>query len=175
LPGAYPKPATSRLYHQENGRLVIDRANQALFENVGLVSGAVWTDLNGDGWPDLVLACEWGPLKLFRNDHGRLAPWDPPVALPSELPGTPAMGSGGGWGPLSRLTGWWSRLAAADLDGDGRLDLIAGNWGLNSPYHASFAQPARVFYGDIGGHGAVDIFETEYAPELHALVPHRAL
>jgi hypothetical protein len=76
---------------------------------------------------------------------------------------------------LSSLSGWWNSVTTGDLDGDGRLDLIAGNWGLNSPYHATDVQPVRLYYGDIGGRGAVDLVEAYFAPELNAVVPRRSL
>jgi hypothetical protein len=78
-------------------------------------------------------------------------------------------------GTLAQLTGWWNSVTTGDLDGDGRLDIIAGNWGLNSPYHATDAQPVRLFYGDIGGRGVVDLVEAYFAPELNAVVPRRSL
>ena len=74
--GRYPAPASSLLCRNQGGKLVPDEPNSALFKEVGLVNGAVWSDLDGDGWPDLVLACEWGPIRIFRNDHGKLTPWD---------------------------------------------------------------------------------------------------
>ena len=176
VPGAYPRPATSRLFLQRDNRLLPDEKNQPLLEGVGLVSGAIWTDLTGDGFAELVLACEWGPLKIFRNDKGRLAPWNPPIARVS---GNSSSSSRETRNPkpetLNDLTGWWSSVTAADLDGDGRLDLIAGNWGLNSPYRASHAQPERLYYGNLGGQPTVDLVEAEFAPELNAVVPRRSL
>ena len=48
---------------------------------VGLVTGASWTDLDLDGYPELVLACEWGPIRIFRKDGDKLVPWDAPVTI----------------------------------------------------------------------------------------------
>lgn len=141
LPGAYPQSSSSRLYRQDQNRLLLDATNQVALDQVGLVSGAVWSDLTGDGFAELVLACEWGPLKIFRNEKGRLLRWNPRVsgaALDARVT------------TLDHLTGWWNSVTTADLDGDGRLDIIGGNWGLNSLDRASMAQPARLFYGDIG-------------------------
>ena len=164
LPGRYPQPASSRLYRQQAGRLALDETHQPLLDKVGLVSGAIWSDLDGDGFPELVLACEWGPLKVFRNDQGRLAPWDAPVRSTKSLSST-----------ISQLTGWWNSVTAGDLDGDGRLDLIAGNWGLNSPYQATQMQPLRLYYGDLGGRGMMDLVEAYFTPDLQAVVPRRSL
>lgn len=176
VPGAYPKPATSRLFRQEDNHLVPDEKNQPLLESIGLVSGAAWTDLTGDGFAELVLACEWGPLRLFRNDKGRLSAWNPPVVRHSELPASsPGAFPKTKAESLSDFTGWWNSVTAADLDGDGKLDLIAGNWGLNSPDRASRTQPVRLYYGDLGGQGAVDLVEAEFSVELNAIVPRRSL
>ena len=165
-PGAYPQPVASRLFHQERNRLLIDPTNQVALDHVGLVSGAVWSDLNGDGFAELILACEWGPLKIFRNDKGKLSPWNPRVsaaALDSQFT------------TLDQLTGWWNSVTTVDIDGDGRLDVIAGNWGLNSSYHATLEQPARIYYGDFGGRGAIDMVEAGFDPGLGIIAPLRSL
>jgi hypothetical protein len=174
--GAYPQPATSRLFRQEDGRLVPDEPNQRMLDNVGLVSGAVWSDLDGDGFPELVLACEWGPVKIFRNNHGKLTPWNPKITFRSNTTAQSQLDTRHSTlDTLSQLTGWWNSVTAGDLDGDGRLDIVAGNWGLNSPYHATDTQPVRLFYGDIDGRSVVDLVEAYFAPELNAVVPRRSL
>ncbi|HTH46686.1 MAG TPA: VCBS repeat-containing protein, partial [Candidatus Limnocylindria bacterium] len=123
VPGRWPEAASSVLLRNDGAKYIPAQT----FDHLGLVTSAVWSDLNGDGFPELILACEWGPLKVFRNDHGKLTPWDPSVTLSGNAPGAKSM-------PLSALSGWWTGLAAGDFDGDGRLDLIAANWGLNSTY-----------------------------------------
>jgi hypothetical protein len=74
LPGRYPEPPSSRLYRNEAGRFRLDVENSKRLLNSGMVSGAVFSDLDGDGDADLVLACEWGPVKIFRNDKGKAEP-----------------------------------------------------------------------------------------------------
>lgn len=153
-PGAYPFPPSSALFRQANDQLILDAENRAVLADVGMVSAAVWTDLDGDGWPELVLACEWGAVRVFQNRRGRLAEVTRDLGLAGQ-------------------SGWWNSVAAADVDGDGQMDLIAGNWGLNSPYRASVDQPVRLYYGDMAGRGVTDLVEASYAPELNKVVPRR--
>jgi hypothetical protein len=126
------------------------------------VSAAVWSDLDGDGFPELILACEWGPLKIFRNDKGKLFPWNPAVGALNSQRST-----------LNQLTGWWNSVNAGDFDGDGRMDIVAGNWGRNSKFQTYAAQPLRVYYGDLNGDGAVELIEAYYDPYLNKFVPWR--
>jgi enediyne biosynthesis protein E4 len=162
----YPAPVSSRMFRGDGARFVIDEENSRSLAQVGLVSGAVCSDLDGDGWPDLILACEWGPLKVFRNDHGRLTPWDAPLTFqspPSTL--NPAPSS------LSQLTGWWNSVTTGDFDGDGRLDLVAGNWGQNTRYQSHRTQPLQIFYGEWRIPGRIDQMEAYYDSGLKKVVP----
>lgn len=174
IPDRYPAPATSRLLRQEvaGGRWVeAGGANSRALADVGLVSGAVFTDLTGDGWPELVLACEWGPLRVFRNARGTLTEWNPPLRWPGQTPtpGSPLPTQ------LAQLTGWWNSVTAGDFDGDGRLDLVGGNWGRNSKYQAHRAQPLHLYWGDLGGAGRVDVVEAYFDGDLKKYVPGRQL
>jgi enediyne biosynthesis protein E4 len=169
IPGAYPAAAASRVYRQRSGRLVLDEANSALLKEAGLVSGAVWSDLDDDGYPELILACEWGPIRIFRNQKGKLTPWDPRVKLARAL-----SDSNPRWVKLGDLTGWWHGVTTGDFDGDGLLDIVAGNWGLNDAYQASLDRPLGLYFGNLAGHGMVDLIESYYVPELEAEAPRRA-
>ncbi len=168
VPARYPEAAPSLLLLNDGGVLKPDAAAGVALKQAGLVSGAVFSDLDGDGDPDLVLACEWGPLKIFRNDKGRLTAWDCP--LTSLNPQLKTLST------LSQLTGWWLSVAAGDFDGDGRMDLVAGNWGLNSSYGTPTArQPVRMFFGDFDANGSLDLLETEWETETGREVPRRDL
>src|SRR5262249_37680597 len=80
----------------------------------------------------------------------------------------------GGSGPASKLsqwTGWWTTVATADFDGDGRPDIFAGNWGLNTKYRPTPEHPIRIWYGDFDESGSLDLFETYFDPRLKREVP----
>jgi enediyne biosynthesis protein E4 len=156
IPGRYPEAASSFLFLNRDGQWVIDAENLTAFAHVGLVSGAVFSDLDGDGQPDLILACEWGPIRVFRNEGGRF----------HEI--TESLG-------LHSYTGWWNGVATADLNGNGRPDIIASNWGLNTRYRATREHPRRIYYGDFTENGVVDLVETLYDDVLHQEVPDRDL
>ncbi|MEO7599913.1 MAG: VCBS repeat-containing protein, partial [Opitutus sp.] len=119
VPGRYPETPRSFLYRNEGGRFV-DVTDMVAPElrHIGMVTSAVWADIDGDKRPDLILALEWGAVTYFHNTGQGLENWT-------------------GRAGLSPQTGWWSSLAVTDINGDGRLDLVAGNVGLNTKYHAT--------------------------------------
>ena len=156
VPMRYPEPADSLLLINDNGTLKPDPANAIIMKKLGLISGAVFGDLDGDGDPDLILACEWGPIKILRNDKG------------SFTDATKAFG-------LDAFKGWWNSVTLGDFDGDGRIDLAAGNWGHNSKYEGSYSDkdPLRIAYGDFDNNGVVDIVEYHRDKLTGKLVPER--
>ncbi|MFO1500130.1 MAG: VCBS repeat-containing protein [Verrucomicrobiota bacterium] len=143
LPGRYPEAADTILWTNDGHRLV----PSLVLTNVGLVNATLSTDLNGDGAPELVLACEWGPVRVFAREQGD---W---------VEKTAALG-------LNRFLGWWNGVTAADFDNDGRLDLVASNWGLNHALRATDEHPHRLYYGRLGGAADVDLVEARYDEQL---------
>ena len=148
-PGRYPFPPTSYLLRNDGGHFVVEDELDA-----GMVTGAVWQDLNGDGRPDLATVGEYASLQIFWNGS---EDW---TAVPAD----------------PNLTGWWYCLIANDLDGDGDVDLLAGNVGLNSLYTASPEQPLTVYADDYDGNGAIDPIVTAYLEgENHPVHPRNTL
>jgi hypothetical protein len=72
IPSRYPEAADSQIFRFDGKSWKLDAENSRRLQKVGLVSGAVWSDLDGDGFPELVLACEWGPVRVFKNAAGIL-------------------------------------------------------------------------------------------------------
>ena len=152
LPRGYPAAVPSLLFRGTGTKFSLDDNNCVALAQAGLVSGAVFSDLEGNGWPDLVLACQWGPIRVFHNDHGKL------------LDVTHALG-------LDRYLGWWNGVATGDFDGDGRLDIVASNWGRNTKYQSHRDHPLQVFYGEWRTPGVVDQLEAYFDDTLQKVVP----
>jgi hypothetical protein len=137
VPGHYPQAPRSVLLAWRDGRYADVTAGFALsLETRGMVTAALWSDVDGDGWPDLLVAYDWGPVACYRNVNGKYF-----EDVTEKL------------GFASAGTGWWRSLASADFNGDGRPDYVAGNIGLNTRYHASAAEPA-VLYAQVVLDGA---------------------
>jgi hypothetical protein len=154
-PGLYPLPPRSALLANRGGKFEDVTTTLAPgLSDVGLVTAAIWTDVDGDGWADLLVATEWGPVKYFHNNAGQsFSDW-------TEKAGFASAG-----------TGWWTSLASADFNGDGRPDYVVGNVGLNTQYHATINEPALIFYGNFGGGNGSQLIEAYY--EENRLFPWR--
>jgi hypothetical protein len=163
------------VFRGKDGKFVPDLENTARLAQAGLVSGAVFSDLDGDGFPELLLACEWGPLKIFRNSHGQLTPWDAPVTTINHVSRRSTQAKADQLSTINQLTGWWNGVTVGDFDGDGRLDIVASNWGRNTRHESLRVHPLRVYYADFDGNGTIDIVEAYFNPAMNKLVPSQAL
>jgi hypothetical protein len=151
--GTYPKSPKNYLFVNENGKWIdkTDEISPGLSE-VGMVNSAVWADLNGDNKSELILAGEWMYIRIYEYKDGRLE------NVSSEY-GT------------KNTEGWWNRIFADDIDGDGDMDLIVGNLGENYKFQASEEKPFQVFAKDFDNNGTNDIFLARYYNDT--LVPIR--
>ncbi len=157
VPGGYPLSGPSRVFRgRPGGGFEEDRRDTAVFERLGMVTGAVFTDYDADGDPDLALSIEWGPVRLLRNDRGRF----------SDV--TEAMG-------LGEYPGRWNGVSAGDFDGDGRPDLVAVSWGDNTEYRPTPGAPLELHFGDVDRNGTLDLIEAQRDERLGASAPLGAL
>jgi hypothetical protein len=152
LPRQYPLPPTSRLLVNAGGRF--EENTPKGIQQAGMVTDAVWSDVDGNGWPDLLITTDWGPIRVFANDSGKFVE------------------KTGDSGLVERL-GWWLAIAPGDFDSDGDVDFVATNFGRNTKYKASPEQPARLYYGDFERTGESQIIEAKY--EGQSWYPRRDL
>lgn len=157
-PNEYPLPAQSYVLRNDGGKFVDVTAtlNKAL-ANPGVVSSALWADINYDNKPDLVLAGEWMPVRVFKNDG------DVFTEVTEQL-------------GLSKSNGWWNCIDAADLNGDGYPEIIAGNNGTNSYFKPSMEYPVKITAKDFDRNGSMDPLVTYFNPvEKKRFVVHNRL
>jgi hypothetical protein len=145
VPGRYGiDPVSSLLTNDGKGHFtdVTDMVAPGL-SHVGMVTDALWRDVDRDGRVDLVIVGEWMPITMFRNvGGGRL-----------ERMNTPG---------LEKSGGWWNRIIAGDFTGDGRVDFIVGNLGLNTRLQANANEPATMYVKDFARNGFVQQIISYY-------------
>jgi len=144
VPGRYGIDPPSTLLKNDGRGKFTDVTAQVAPElaHIGMVTDAVWVDVDHDGRLDLVVVGEWMPITVFHNTGTRLER-------------TTIRG-------LEHTSGWWNRLITADFNGDGRPDFVAGNLGLNTRVHASPTQPLRMYVKDFDGNGFPEQIVTLY-------------
>jgi hypothetical protein len=139
VPGQYPKAPQSYLLVNDGKGHFRDVTKQYLpaLSKAGMVTDAVWTDMNADGRPDLVIVGEWMAPAIFINMNGKFAD-----KTSDYLP--------------KQYTGWWNCILTGDFNKDGHPDFVFGNQGTNSQCRASFAEPAEMYFKDFDDNGAID-------------------
>ena len=152
-PGRYPVASRSALFENRSGTFVLSQSHLELFSHLSLVTDAGTGDLDGDGAADLVVAQEWGSIRVFLNRDGVFED------------ATQRLG-------LHKYSGLWQCAHLADVNGDGRMDIVAGNFGANTVY-AMYPLPVRLAYLDIPDSETVTAFEFHYDKGLDDWLPTR--
>lgn len=151
IAGRYPSDASSQLLKNVDGNFEPDEQNRSVFENIGLVTSAVFVDYDLDQDPDLLVSTEWGAVRLFENVDGRFS--DRTTQF-----------------KLNEFHGLWNGLAIGDFNNDGYSDFVATNRGLNSSYQINSKKPLRLYFTTFGG-GTQHIFDSYYDEEIDDYVP----
>ncbi|HEX8277869.1 MAG TPA: FG-GAP-like repeat-containing protein, partial [Segetibacter sp.] len=167
LPGSYPMPPKSYLLRNNSqkpheGDTSITSSGKVLFTDVtdqvcpklrsiGMVTSALWSDYDNDGWQDLVLSGEFMPLTFIQNKKGRFLE-----------PRT-----------IKQSRGWWNSIAPGDFDNDGDIDYVVGNLGLNSRHKASIKEPLCIYAKDYDKDGLIDPIICYYVNGKNYLYPTR--
>jgi hypothetical protein len=110
--------------------------------NVGMVTDAAWADINNDGYKDLIVVGDWMSITIFQNRRGS-------IKDSSTIPDS---------------KGWWNRIQPSDLDQDGDIDFVLGNWGLNTKFKASPYRPLTMYVNDFDNNGKSEFIINWYPP-----------
>jgi len=142
IPGHYGlKPASVLLKNQGKGIFTdVTKSIAPELGDLGMVTDAAWTDINGDGKPELVVVGDWMPVTMMQYENGKFKKI-------AELPNS---------------SGWWNSLTVADVNQDGFPDLVIGNFGLNSRIRADTLHPAQLVTGDFNKNGKTECIPVYY-------------
>jgi hypothetical protein len=143
MPGMYPHHPQSYLFRNDGGKFSdVTSEIYPELERIGMITDASWTDVDGDGWEDLMVVGEWMPITYLRNQEG-------------QLQAMPVLDDKG-------IRGWWYSIEPGDFDGDGDQDFIVGNIGLNNKFHPSQEKNLHVFCNDFDGNNTPDIVLSKH-------------
>ena len=147
-PGSYPKPVSSFILRNDSkdGHVKFTDVTASVAKDlniIGMVCDAVFTDFDGDGWPDLIMAGEWMPVTFLKNDHGVFKNVTASSGVSDQL-------------------GWWNTIVGGDFEHNGRIDYIVGNTGLNTFYKASDQYPVFITAKDFDNNGSYDAFPSVF-------------
>jgi len=145
IPGRYPETPSSYLLVNDGKGNFADQTGSIgpELQKVGMVTDAVWTDINQDQKDDLILVGEWMPVSVFVNVNGKLQNQTDNFFA-------------------KRYSGWWNKIVIKDFNNDQRPDLLIGNMGTNTQFTASEVEPAEMYFKDFDSNGSVDPFFCFY-------------
>ncbi|MFY0591486.1 VCBS repeat-containing protein [Roseivirga sp.] len=142
-PFAYGIPGSLHLYENKNNLFTeVKTSAVKAFSNLGMITGAQVIDIDGDGDEDIIAVGEWMPIVVFLNENSEFTK--------QEIPFT---------------EGLWHSVALADINQDGRLDIIAGNHGANSRLKADKDHPLTMYVNDFDQNGSVEQIITQFEGE----------
>lgn len=145
-PGEYPLVPKSTLLKNSSKKgniAFVEDVRNTQLNDLGMVTAALWTDFNNDNWPDLIVAGEFMPVRIFHNNKGVL----------KEISET---------ANIKNSHGWWNSISSGDFDEDGDMDYILGNFGLNNRYRVSSEEPLRIYAKDFDKNGQIDPVMSYY-------------
>lgn len=157
VPHEYPKPSPSFLGKNRgsgNNFNFQSLDSAVINREMGLVNDAVWADTDGDDWPDLIVTGDFMPLRIFKNERGKL----------QEI--TQNLG-------LEKSNGFWKSITPGDLDNDGDVDFVLGNFGNNTQLRAGNNTPVSIYYGDFDKNGSIDPILAWYIDDVEYPWPSR--
>ncbi|HWD86586.1 MAG TPA: VCBS repeat-containing protein [Mucilaginibacter sp.] len=142
VPGSYGMIPSSKLLRNDgHGNFTDVTASMAPeLQKLGMVTDAQWADIDGSGKNSLIVVGDWMPVTILKYVNGKLQKTD----------------------EIANSSGWWNCLTVADLNGDGKPDLIAGNMGLNSKIKADDQHPAKLYISDFDNNGQVECIPVYY-------------
>ncbi len=143
-PKTYPYSPKSFLLENKNGKFTdVTETRAPALSNIGMVTSAVWSDIDGNNTNELILVGEWMPITIFKLENKKF------VNVTSQY-------------GLEKTNGWWNKIVASDIDKDGDTDYIIGNLGLNYKFKASEDKPFIVYANDFDKNGTNDIFLAKH-------------
>nr|WP_317129291.1 FG-GAP-like repeat-containing protein [Flavobacterium restrictum] len=142
VPGVYGIDPKQLLLENDGKGNFADVTNKKAFKlnESGMITAAVWEDIDGDGKKDLIVVGDWMAPQIFKNTGRRLTVFK---------------------SNITSYTGFWNAISCVDVNNDGKKDLILGNKGTNTPYKASATNPMRLFINDFDNNGTIEQIATQ--------------